>query len=62
MDYQSAEVEEEAARKFQNLTRKRRQNINEFDELNYDRDHEFFMKTFQDPMVTKQVRKSFILL
>jgi len=56
--YQGPDLEEEAAKKFESLTKKRRQNVAEFDELNYDRDHDFFMKTFQDPMVTKQVRKN----
>ncbi len=57
IDNQELDAEEEAAKKFQNLTKKRRQHVNEFDELNYERDHNFFMKTFQDPMVTKEVRQ-----
>jgi len=48
------DLEEEAAKKFESLTKKRKQNVTEFDELNFDRDHEFFMKTFQDPMISKQ--------
>lgn len=49
------DVEPEAAQKFASLTQRRRQNLHEFDELSFERDHDFFMKTFQDPMVTKQV-------